>query len=125
MNLIQPNEISTKLPPTQALSLLMGLNTVASEAGRVWCAFTYTNQTDAPKAVPGVDYIALPGVAPNLMLGEITEVARRQDDGGVYFRMRVFTRPDGLNPSKPRSFRPEGINEFVLTGIWYPMNEGE
>ena len=42
---------------------------------------------------------------------------RAQDDGHVYFRLNCLTRGDGTTPARPRSFRPEGVLLFAITGF--------
>ncbi len=118
MNLIQPHELrAPELSPVQQASLLLALNTTLCENGQVHVSFTYRNQTDAPKSEPGVDHVAMPGVAPNAMIGRMTSVARAKDDGHVYFRLECFTRGDGSSPSRPRAYRPEGVLSFAVTGF--------
>lgn len=118
MNLIQPNELRTpELNPVQTASLLLALNTTLCENGRVSVSFTYRNQTDSPRSEPGVDHVAMPGVAPNAMIGEITSVGRAKEDGHVYFRIACLTRGDGSTPYAFRAFRPEGVLSFAVTGF--------
>lgn len=116
--LIQPSELRAhNLNPIQQASLLLALNTTLCETGQVYVSFTYRNQTDASKSKPGVDYVEMPGVSPNTMIGRLIKVDRTKKEGNVYFLLECFTRGDGSSPSRPRSYRPEGVLSFVITGF--------
>ena len=83
----------------------------------MFVSFTYRNQTDSKRSRPGIDHVAMPGVEANSMIGNLIRVARAKTDGHVYFALECFTRGDGTNPSRPRSYRPEGVLSFVITGF--------
>jgi hypothetical protein len=118
MTPIQPNEITTPhLNFIERQALLLSLNSAMFGLGEVTVGFVYDKQTKTKPRIAGKDYVSLPGTDTKAQFGQIVMVARRQKDGGVYFKVASMTRGNGQSPRGYTNVRPEGIRQFTITGF--------
>jgi hypothetical protein len=124
---VQDNELHTpKLPPQQKGVLLTTLNAVEAGTGLATVHMTYRKQTKSKPRLAGEDYVAMPGITPEVQIGQITSVFRLKDNpknrkagtvGHVRFRLASMSRADGVNPTGFTTVIPAGITSFALTGF--------
>ena len=124
---IQANELNCpNLPAPQHASLLTTLIAVEAGAGVATVHMTYRKQTKSKPRIAGEDYVAMPGITPEVQNGQITSVFRLKDNaanrrkgtvGAVRFRLASMSRADGLKPTGFTTIIPSGITSFVLIGL--------
>lgn len=124
---VQANELSCPdLPPQQFAALLTTLNAVEMGAGVATVHMTYRKQTKAKPRIAGEDYVAMPGITPEVQNGQITSVFRLKDNaknrregtvGAVRFRLASMSRADGISPTGFTTVIPSGITSFALIGF--------
>jgi hypothetical protein len=123
--------VNRNLHPIQACSLLMAAN-MAEAGAEVTVCMTVPKVTDAaPRQGNGVDFLSLPGIAPDAQIGPMTvhryvdnaKNRREERVGQVYFKVRSITRANGLRPFGWTNVRPEQITGFMLLGIVTPTEE--
>lgn len=121
--LIADSELTTpNLSQAERAALLLALNSVILGTGEVYVAMTYHKQTKAKPRLPGVDYVAMPGVAPTAFMGRLWRVARNKKHGHVYFYITSSTRGDGKRPTGHTNLLPAGLQSFVIFGFQPNMN---
>ena len=97
----------------------------------VWVQVNAPKVTDTPARQSPRDFVALPGFAPDAHFG-ILSVERYVDNpdnrrkdrvGEVYFKIRDFTRGNGMDPYGFTNLRPEQITGFVIRAFVTPSEE--
>ena len=124
---IQINELNTtNLPQQQKAVLLTTLNAVEAGTGVATVHMTYRKQTKSKPRIAGEDYVAMPGITPEVQIGQITSVFRLKDNaknrregkvGAVRFRLASMSRADGITPTGFTTVIPSGITSFAMTGF--------
>lgn len=124
---VQASELKAPaLNAFQQLQLLMSLNSVLAETGKVYASLNYDVQTDNQTAKPGKDFVEQKGVDPSVHIGRITSVSRNGDNaknrrngtvGAVRFNIESFTRGNGIKPTRPTCIIPSGLTSFSITGF--------
>lgn len=124
---IQINELDTpSLPAQQKAVLLTTLNAVEAGTGVATVHMTYRKQTNSKPRIAGEDYVAMPGITPEVQIGQITSVFRLKDNaknrregkvGAVRFRLASMSRADGVTPTGFTTVIPSGIRSFAMTGF--------
>ena len=124
---IQINELHCPhLPQPQLSQLFTTLVAVEAGAGVATVHMTYNKQTKSKPRIAGEDYVAMPGMTPEVQIGQITSVFRLKDNaknrregkvGAVRFRLASLSRADGVTPTGFTTVIPSGIKSFALTGF--------
>ncbi len=124
---IQANELQTPdLPPQQKAVLLTTLIAVEAGAGVATVHMTYRKQTKSKPRIAGEDYVSMPGISPEVQMGQITSVFRLKDNaknrregkvGALRFRLASVSRADGITPTGFTTVIPSGIRSFAMTGF--------
>jgi len=123
---VQPNEVrNPNLSPMESAAMLLAMNSTLMGVGDVHVSVTYPKQTSTKARVPDKDFVSLPGVSPETLIGKLM-VARRVDNaanrkagvvGKVYCKVESVTRANGQSPYGYANVRPESVTAFVVTGF--------
>ena len=129
---IAPEELPANLDPVSKTALVLASNIVRNGVARVFVYARYSKQTKTKERRSSKDYVSLPGIGPDVVIGELVDVLRKGNiaknrrDGTVgkpYLIVKTLTRASQGVPYGFLAMRPEGIKHFVVTGTLPPNQE--
>lgn len=114
-----------RLCPKQASHLLTIVNAIIGGLGDAQVCLTYKKQTEGDSRIEGRDFVPMPGIAPETLIGPllvctyVDNPANRKLDrvGQTYLKIKSLTRANGINPYGWANVRPEGITSFSVLGF--------
>jgi hypothetical protein len=125
---VLPGELSCpSLKPSEVAALHSALNFVGAGRGTVTVIATYSKQRHTAPRLAEQDYVALPGVGPEVQHGDIVSVFRLADNranrkagtvGAIRFRIASYTRRNGSTEELGyTTVIPSGLTSLAVTAV--------
>lgn len=100
--------------PDLARPVLVGIVSAQNMGQRVHASVIYRKQTSTKPRIAGEDYVSLPGVGPQVLLGEVS--AFRTKKGDLRFRISTAMRSDGVHDGWA-TLIPAGIQAAAIVRL--------